>query len=94
VRDRKLFLLEEAVHKLSGKSAARYGLAGRGVVREGAFADLVVFDPATITDRATYERPQQPCVGVEYVAVNGRFAVDHAAPVADERVAGRYLRRS
>jgi N-acyl-D-amino-acid deacylase len=94
VRDRKLFSLEEAVHKLSGKSAARYGLAGRGVVHEGAFADLVVFDPATITDRATYERPQQPCVGVEYVAVNGRLILGQAGPVSEAQTAGRYLRRS
>jgi N-acyl-D-amino-acid deacylase len=94
VRDRKLFSLEEAVHKLSGKSADRYGLAGRGVVREGAFADLVVFDAATITDRATYERPQQSCAGVDYVVVNGRLVIDHATPIPEAPAVGRFLRHS
>jgi N-acyl-D-amino-acid deacylase len=96
VRDRKLFSLEEAVHKLSGKSAARFGLADRGVIREGAFADLVVFDADTITDRATYEQPREPCLGVEHVFVNGQMIVRGGVPESGERSAtsGRYLRRS
>jgi N-acyl-D-amino-acid deacylase len=81
VRDRRLHSLEAAVHKASGKSAARYGLADRGVIRTGAFADLIVFDERTIEDRATYEKPQQDCVGMEHVIVNGETVVDGSQPV-------------
>jgi N-acyl-D-amino-acid deacylase len=95
VRDHKLFSLEVAVHKLSGKSAARFGLTDRGVIRQGAFADIVVFDPATIADRATYEQPQQPCVGVDCVAVNGRVIIERGEPAAAAQtpLCGCFLRR-
>jgi N-acyl-D-amino-acid deacylase len=72
VRDRKLFSLEEAVHKMTGAPAERFGLAQRGKVHQGHFADLAVFDAATISDRATYKDPHQFSVGVEHVLVNGR----------------------
>ncbi len=72
VRDRKVHALEAAMHKASGKAATRFGLADRGVIRQGAIADLIVFDATDITDRATYDRPQQECVGIETVLVNGR----------------------
>jgi N-acyl-D-amino-acid deacylase len=103
VRFHELFSLEEAVHKLSGKSAARFGLADRGVIRQGAFADVVVFDPETISDQATYDQPRQPCVGIEYVVINGRMviakgqsameATDEAVETHHGRLGGRYLRR-
>jgi N-acyl-D-aspartate/D-glutamate deacylase len=95
VRDRKVFTLEEAVHKLSGRSAARFGLANRGIIREGAFADLVVFDPATITDHATYENPTQPCTGIDHVAINGRIVISSGQPAdlpTEGPLSGRYLR--
>jgi N-acyl-D-aspartate/D-glutamate deacylase len=93
VRDRKVQSLEEAVHKLSGKSAERFRLSGRGVIREGAFADLVVFDPATIADRATYEQPQQECAGVELVAVNGKVVVDAGRSMATgSELPGAFIR--
>ena len=71
VRDRKLFTLESAVRKMSAIPAERFGLVDRGEIREGTFADLVIFDPATVTDRATYENPHELSIGIEYVLVNG-----------------------
>jgi N-acyl-D-amino-acid deacylase len=71
VRDEKLVTLAEAIRRLSGLPAANLGLADRGVLRRGAFADVVVFDPATIADRATYENPHQYAVGMRHVLVNG-----------------------
>jgi N-acyl-D-amino-acid deacylase len=91
VRDRKVFSLEEAVHKASGKAAERFGLAGRGVIREGAFADVIVFDAATIADQATYDKPQQTCVGIDHVIVNGRLL---GTPGDGQPLPGRYLRRA
>jgi N-acyl-D-amino-acid deacylase len=95
VRDRKVHSLETAVHKMTGKPAARFGLANLGIIREGAFADLVVFDPALVGDRATYQQPQQQCVGISWVLVNGRVAVEDG--VASSSTAtlpnGRFLQR-
>ena len=71
VREAKLFSLEEAVYKLSGFPAARFGLTDRGVVAAGKYADLVIFDPDLIADRATYEEPRRRSVGVRDVVVNG-----------------------
>ncbi|MEX2175518.1 MAG: D-aminoacylase [Pirellulaceae bacterium] len=95
VRERKLFSLEEGVHKLTGKPAGRFGLADRGVIRAGAFADLVLFDPEKIADRATYGQPRQQCRGVEHVFVNGQQIVSPEGPViqADSRLPGRFVRK-
>ena len=76
VRERGVLTLEEAVRKMSGATAQRLGLQDRGVLREGLFADIAVFDPATIQDRATFVEPHQYAEGVEYVLVNGTLVVD------------------
>jgi N-acyl-D-amino-acid deacylase len=80
VREEKLISLAEAVRRLSGLPATNLGLAGRGFLEPGAFADVVVFDPATIADRATYEKPQQYAVGVRQVFVNGVQALKDGEP--------------
>src|SRR5438309_2942268 len=77
VRD-GLLTLPAAIHKTTGASAAALGLGDRGVLREGAWADVAVFDPARIADRATYEDPHQYAVGVSTVIVNGEVVVDGA----------------
>ncbi|HVU89917.1 MAG TPA: D-aminoacylase [Pirellulales bacterium] len=94
VRERRLFTLEEAVRKMTSIPATRFGLTDRGVIEEGAFADLVVFNPDTITDRATYADPQQHAVGVEHVIVNGTPIVAAGAPIDrfDGPLPGRALR--
>lgn len=71
-RDLGLFSLEEAVHRMTGLTAARFGLTGRGVLSQGAFADLVLFDPATIHDTASFEAPKRPAAGLRGVWCNGR----------------------
>jgi N-acyl-D-amino-acid deacylase len=71
VRDEKVIPLEEAVRRLSGLPATNLELDRRGFIREGMFADIVVFDPATIADRATFEKPHQYAVGMRHVFVNG-----------------------
>ena len=71
VREKKLLSLEEAIRKMTGLSAANVGIADRGTIRPGAFADLVLFDPVTVADRATFEDPAALSVGIERVWVNG-----------------------
>jgi N-acyl-D-amino-acid deacylase len=71
VRDEKLIPLAEAIHRLSGLPATNLGLSGRGFLRPEMFADVVVFDPATIADRSTYPDPHQYAVGMRHVFVNG-----------------------
>ncbi|MEK7402080.1 MAG: D-aminoacylase [Gemmatimonadota bacterium] len=91
VRDLKLMSLETGVYKMTGQSAARLKLMDRGVLKPGAFADVVVFDEATIADKATFENPAQYPVGIDYVFVNGVAAVD-SGKFTDAR-AGRVIRR-
>ncbi|HVF71183.1 MAG TPA: D-aminoacylase [Chthoniobacterales bacterium] len=71
VRDEKVLTLEEAIRKLTGLPATNLGLDNRGFLKENMFADVVVFDPAAVGDRATFEKPHQYSVGVKHVFVNG-----------------------
>lgn len=76
-RDLGLMPLELAVHKMTGLPASRFGLADRGLVREGMAADLVVFDAGTVRDAATYADPTAPARGIDTVLLNGQLAVSH-----------------
>lgn len=73
VREDELLSLEEAVHKMTGLTASHMGIEDRGVIRPGAYADLVLFDPATIADRSTVQNPKALSVGIDRVWVNGRL---------------------
>jgi len=76
-RDLKLFPLEFAVRKMTSLAAERVGLSDRGLLKAGMAADITVFDPATVADKATFELPHQPSVGFAYVFVNGQKVLDH-----------------
>jgi N-acyl-D-amino-acid deacylase len=92
VRERGLFSLAEAVRKMTGLSADRYGLTGRGYVREGHWADLVLFDPHKIRDAATYAEPIQTAEGITAIWVNGALTWRDGAATGTR--AGRFLARS
>jgi N-acyl-D-aspartate/D-glutamate deacylase len=77
VRDEKLLPMELAIHKMTGLPAANVGLKERGLIREGYFADITIFDPKTVIDRATFEDPNQHPIGINYVIVNGQIEVDN-----------------
>jgi N-acyl-D-amino-acid deacylase len=77
VRERKALSLPQAVKKMTAAPAAKLGIKDRGTLKQGNFADIVVFDPATVADKATYIEPEQYPVGIDYVIVNGQVVVDH-----------------
>jgi N-acyl-D-amino-acid deacylase len=77
VRDRKALTLPQAVTKMTSLPAAKLGLKDRGTLKQGNFADIVVFDPATVADKATYTEPEQYSTGIDYVIVNGKVVIDH-----------------
>lgn len=91
-RELGLLTLEETVHHLTGRPAARLGLDRRGLVRPGFAADLVIFDPRTIRDTATFDNARQAADGIDYVFVNGTLAIDDGEPTG--ALAGRALRRT
>ena len=83
VRDEKLLTIEEAVRRMTSQAAVRVGLMDRGVIRPGMFADLTIFDPATVRDVATFEDPKHYSVGVRHVLVNGRAVVSDGRITAE-----------
>ena len=91
VREEKLLTLEEAVRKMTSLAAARAGLKDRGVLREGMKADVIVFDPAKVQDRSTYEDPHHFSEGVAHVIVNGTPVLQDGKMT--EKLPGRVLRK-
>ena len=91
VRDTALLPLEEAIRKMTSLSARRFGLDGRGEIRIGYHADLVLFDPATIRDAATFAAPRQPAHGIDAVWVNGVLTYRDGAPTGER--AGHFVAR-
>jgi N-acyl-D-amino-acid deacylase len=91
VREERVLDLADAVRRMTGFPAQRLGLRDRGLLREGNFADITVFDPATVIDRATYANPRQYPVGICQVIVNGQLVVQDQQ--ATGAVAGRVLRK-
>jgi N-acyl-D-aspartate/D-glutamate deacylase len=90
-REEKLFPLPEAIHKMTGMPAQRFGLVERGLIREGYFADLVLFDPEKIIDTATFADPVRPAKGIEGVWVNG--VLSYSAQGVTPNRGGRFLHR-
>ena len=92
VREKHVLTLEEAIRKMTSFPAQRVGLEDRGVLRPGLKADIVVFNPATIIDKATFEKPHQYAEGVVAVIVNGRLTLSNGQMTGER--AGRALRRN
>ena len=90
VREEKLLTLEQAIQKMTSMPAKRVGISDRGLLKEGMFADVVVFDPQRVIDRATFEVPNQHPDGVKFVIVNGQLSVDDGKRTS--ALAGRPLR--
>jgi N-acyl-D-amino-acid deacylase len=88
-RDEKLFPLVTAVHKMTGMSAQRFGLPQRGLIREGWFADLTLFDAQTVNEAGTFQHPKQAAVGIERVWVNGVLSWSDKAMTGQR--AGKFL---
>ncbi|MFQ6053419.1 MAG: amidohydrolase family protein, partial [Candidatus Bathyarchaeia archaeon] len=91
VREYGVLRLEDAVRRMTSFPAQRFGILDRGLIRPGMWADITIFDPETVIDRATYENPHQPPGGIPYVIVNGVVAVDGGRCTG--ALAGMVLRR-
>jgi dihydroorotase/N-acyl-D-amino-acid deacylase len=90
VREERRMRLEEAIRKFTSLPASRLRLADRGVLKAGMWADIVVFDPQTITERSTFSAPNQLAVGMQWVLVNGVPVIADGA--ATQALAGQVLR--
>ncbi|MFH0733382.1 MAG: D-aminoacylase [bacterium] len=91
-RDEKLFNWETAILKMTSMPAEKLGLKNRGLLRENYFADIVVFDPNTVNDKATFVEPKQYAVGIDYVFVNGKLTIENGRHTG--KYDGRILRKS
>ncbi len=91
VREKKLMSMSEAIKKITSRPAQKLGLAKRGIIKVGNFADVVVFDPKTIDSRATYENPYQQAEGIDYVLINGQIAVLNGEMIHHNQGIGRVL---
>ena len=92
VREEKIMSWEQAIYKMTGGPAEKIGLKKRGVLKKGNFADVVVFDPKIVTDKATFENPFQYPEGINYVIVNGKIAIDKGKYTGE--MTGKVLRKS
>lgn len=92
VREEKLMSWEQAIYKMTGGPAEKIGLKNRGVLKKGNFADITVFNPKTVIDRATFENPFQYPEGIECVIINGKIAVNKGKYTNE--MAGKVLRKS
>lgn len=90
-REKKLLSIEQAVHKMTGKSAQRFNLKDRGVIKVGAYADLVIFDAENINDIATFTHPEQKAEGIHSVFVNGKLTYKNK--IVEKNRYGRFIRR-
>ena len=91
VRERQVLILEQAVHRMTARAASNLGLRERGRIEPGAYADLVLFDPDTVADRATTDEPHAVSTGIEEVWVNGHLAYRDGQGIWQRH--GRVLRR-
>jgi N-acyl-D-amino-acid deacylase len=90
VRELRLLSLQEAIYKMSGMPAGRFGLSDRGQIAAGKAADLVILNPETVADRATWKEPRLAPVGVDRVMVNGEWILIEGVPTG--KLPGRVLR--
>jgi N-acyl-D-amino-acid deacylase len=90
VREMEAVTLEEAIYKMSGFPAERFNIKDRGRLQPGYGADVVIFDPATVADRATWDEARLEPTGIDYVLVNGQVAIKHGKPTGC--LPGRVLR--
>ena len=91
VREKKILTLQDAVRRMTSASAQRLGLKDRGLLREGFWADITLFDPDTVEDKATFREPKQYPVGIPYVIVNGEIVIDNGCHTG--KMPGKVLRR-
>jgi N-acyl-D-amino-acid deacylase len=91
VREMKTISLETAIHKMAAKPAKRFGIKKRGVLKEGNFADIVVFDPANVRTKSTVQQPRAYPEGIQLVVVNGAIAIKNGEHSGSKT--GKVLRR-